>query len=85
MSNSRGAKFKLDLRKSLFQKRENGAGASWDSFTQALTNEKPSMLQFKQRKALVMFNDSYYLRLQMRPYEVNNFLISWEGYYDASK
>ena len=52
MSNSRGAKFKLDLRKSLFQKRENGAGASWDSFTQALTNEKPSMLQFKQRKAL---------------------------------
>ena len=47
------------------------AGASWDSFTQALTNEKPSMLQFKPRKALAIFNDSYDLRLQMRPYDAS--------------
>ena len=58
-------------------------GASWDSFTQALTNEKPSVLQFKPRKALVVFNDSYDLRLQMRPYELKNVLISWEGSYDT--
>ena len=40
------------------------------------------MLQFKIREALVVLND---LRLQMRPYELNNSLISWEGSYDASK
>ena len=61
------------------------AGASWDSFTQALTSEKPSMLQFKIREALVVLNDSYDMGLQMRPYELNNSLISWEGSYDASK
>ena len=61
------------------------AGASWDSFTQALTSGKPSMLRFKIREALVVLNDSYDLRLQMRPYELNNSLISWEGSYDASK
>ena len=61
------------------------AGASWDSFTQALTSERPSMLQFKIREALVDLNDSYDLRLQMRLYELNNSLISWEGSYDASK
>ena len=61
------------------------AGASWDSFTQALTSERPSVLQFKIREALVILNDSYDLRLQMRPYELNNSLISWEGSYDASK
>ena len=33
----------------------------------------------------VVLNDSYDLRLQMRPYEHNNSLISWEGSYDASK
>ena len=43
------------------------------------------MLQFKIREALVVLNDSYDLRLQMRPYELNNSLISWEGSYDASK
>ena len=73
------------MRTNLFQQRENDAGASWDSFTQDLTNEKPSMLQFKPRKALAIFNDSYDLRLQMRPFELNNSLIPWEGYYDASK
>ena len=61
------------------------AGASWASFTQALTNEKPSMLQFKPGKALAFFNDSYDLRLQIRRYELNSSLILWEGYYDASK
>ena len=53
--------------------------------SKALTNEKSSMLQFKPRKALAVFNDSYDLRLQMRPYELNNSLILWEGYYDTSK
>lgn len=43
------------------------------------------MLQFKIKEALVVLNDSYDLRLQMRPYELNNSLISWEGSYDASK
>ena len=85
MSNSQGTKSKLDLRTNLFQQGENDAGASWDSFTQALTSEKPSMLQFKIKEALVVLNDSYDLRLQMRPYELNNSLISWEGSYDASK
>ena len=33
----------------------------------------------------MVFNDSYDLRLRMRPYELNNSLISWEGSYDASK
>ena len=61
------------------------AGASWDSFTQVLTNEKSSMLQFTPKKALVLLNDSYDLRLQMRLYELNNSLISWKGSYDASK
>ena len=42
MSNSQGAKSKLDLRINLFQQGENDAGASWNSFTQGLTNEKPS-------------------------------------------
>ena len=42
------------------------------------------MLQFKPRKALAIFNDSYDLRLQMRPYELNNSLILWEGYYDSA-
>ena len=36
MSNSCGAKFKLDLRTIFFQQRENDAGASWDSFTPKL-------------------------------------------------
>ena len=61
------------------------ARAFWDLFTQALTNEKPTMLQFKIREALVVLNDSYDLRLQIRPYELNNSLISWEESYDASK
>ena len=61
------------------------AGTSWDSFTQALTSEKSSMLQFKRREALVVFNDSYDMGLQMRPYELNNSLISWKRSYDASK
>ena len=61
------------------------AGASWDLFTQVLTNEKPNILQFKSMKALAVLNDSYDLRLQMRSYELNNFLISWEGYYDTSQ
>ena len=78
-------KFKLDLRKNIFQQRENDVGASCDSFTQALTNERPRMLQFKPMKALVVFNDSYDLRLQMRSYEINKSLISWEVSYDASK
>ena len=43
------------------------------------------MLQFKIREALVVFKDSYDLRLQMRPYELNNSLISCEGSYDATK
>ena len=43
------------------------------------------MLQFKIREALVVLNDSYYLRFTMRSYELNNSLISWEGSYDASK
>ena len=47
MSNSQGAKSKLDLKTNLFQQEENDARASWDSFTQVLTNEKPNMLQFK--------------------------------------
>ena len=51
----------------------------------ALANEKPSMLQFKPRKALAVFSDSYGLRLKIRPYELNNSLILWEGYYDTSK
>ena len=51
----------------------------------ALTSEKPNMLQFKIREALVVLNDSYDLRLQMRPYELNNSLILWEGSYDATK
>ena len=33
----------------------------------------------------MVLNDSYDLRLQMRPYELNNSLISWEGSYNASK
>ena len=40
---------KLDLRTNFFQQGLNDAGASWDSFTQALTSERPSMLQFKIR------------------------------------
>ena len=40
MSNSQGAKSKLDLRTNISQQGENDAGASWDSFTQALTIEK---------------------------------------------
>ena len=60
-------------------------GASWDSFTKALTYDKRSILQFKLRDALVVLNDSYDLRLQMRPYGLNNSLISWEGSYDTSK
>ena len=54
VSNSQGAKSKLDLRTNLFQQGENDARASWDSFTQALTSERPSMLQFKIREALVV-------------------------------
>ena len=63
MSNSHGAKFKLDLRTNLFQQWENDAGASWDSSSQALTNDKLDMLQFKPRQALVILHDSYDLRL----------------------
>ena len=33
----------------------------------------------------MVLNDSYDLRLQMRPYELNNALISWEGSYGAYK
>ena len=33
----------------------------------------------------MVLNDSYDLRLQMRHYELNNSLISWEGSYDTSK
>ena len=33
----------------------------------------------------MVLNDSYDLRLQMRPYELNNSLILWEGPYDATK
>ena len=64
---------------------DSDARASWDSFTQALTNEKSSMFQFKPRKALAVFHDSYDLRLQMRLYKLNNSLISWEGSCDTSK
>ena len=34
---------------------------------------------------MMVLNDSYDLRLQMRPYELNNALISWEGSYGAYK
>ena len=85
MSNSQGAKSKLDLRTYLFQQGKNDAGASWDSFTQPLTYDKPSMLQLKPNEALAVLNDSCDLRLQMRPYELNYSLISWEGSYDSSK
>ena len=43
------------------------------------------MIQFKSRKVLAIFHDSYDLRLQMRSYELNNALISWEGSYGTSK
>ena len=42
------------------------------------------MLQFKQMKTLAVLHDYYDLKLQMRPYELNNALISWEGSYGAS-
>ena len=78
MSNSQGAKSKLDLRTYLFQQGKNDAEAFWDSFTQPLTYDKPSMLQLKPNEALAVLNDSCDLRLQMRPYELNYSLISWK-------
>ena len=74
----------INLTKLTTQPKPN-AGASWDSFTQTLTYDKPSMLQFKPKEALAVLDDFYDLRLQMRPYELNNFLILWEESYDASK
>ena len=49
-----------------------GAGAYWDLFTQALTYVKTSMLQLKPKEALAILNNSYDLKLQMRPYELIN-------------
>ena len=43
------------------------------------------MLQFKPREALAVLYDFYDLRFQMRPYVLNNTLISWKGSYNTSK
>ena len=61
------------------------AEASWVSFIQALTYDKPSMFLFKPREALAIIYDSYDLTFQMRSYMLNNALISWERSYNTSK
>ena len=43
------------------------------------------MLQFKPNEALAITYGSYDFKFQMRPYEFDNALISWEGSYDSSK
>ena len=43
------------------------------------------MFQFKLREVYAVLHDFYDMRLQMKPYKLNNVLISWEGSYSSSK